>query len=63
MSFAIGLVVLIIVLALIMTIALTGKSDEDYQKKTKNNTFRLTSIYIIFVIIAIIGLSWYISTF
>jgi heme/copper-type cytochrome/quinol oxidase subunit 2 len=63
MSFAIGLVVLIIVLALIMTIALTGKSDEDYQKKTKNNTFRLTSIYIIFVIIAIIGLSSYISTF
>jgi heme/copper-type cytochrome/quinol oxidase subunit 2 len=63
MSFAIGLVVLIIVLALIMTIALTGKSDEDYQKKTKNNTFRLTSIYIIFIIIAIIGLSWYISTF
>jgi hypothetical protein len=63
MSFAIGLVVLIIVLALIMTIALTGKSDEDYQKKTKNNTFRLTSIYIIFVMIAIIGLSWYISTF
>jgi hypothetical protein len=63
MSFAIGLVVLIIVLALIMTIALTGKSDEDYQMKTKNNTFRLTSIYIIFVIIAIIGLSWYISTF
>jgi heme/copper-type cytochrome/quinol oxidase subunit 2 len=63
MSFAIGLVVLIMVLALVMTIALTGKSDEDYQKKTKHNTFRLTSIYIIFVIIAIIGLSWYISAF
>jgi heme/copper-type cytochrome/quinol oxidase subunit 2 len=62
MSIAIGLVVLIIVLALIMTIAITGKSDNDYQNATKKNTFRLTSIYVVFTIIAIIGLSWYISS-
>ncbi|MDQ0198665.1 hypothetical protein [Neobacillus ginsengisoli] len=61
MTFAMAMVVVILLLALVGTYALTGKTDENYKSSTKQNTFRLTAIYIIVILFALCGLGWYIS--
>lgn len=61
MTIAYGLVVITLVVAVIGTLVLTTKSDENYKKETKQNTFRLTSIYIVVILVSVIGLAWYIS--
>jgi cytochrome c biogenesis protein ResB len=58
---AYGLVVITLVAAVFGTLALTTKSDENYNKAIKRNTFRLTSIYIVVIIFSLIGLAWYIT--
>jgi cytochrome c biogenesis protein ResB len=59
----VGMILIIIVLvgAMIGTLARTGKPDEDYKGSTKQNTLRLTAIYIIVILASIGGLAWYIS--
>ncbi|WP_318503970.1 hypothetical protein [Bacillus sp. T3] len=61
MTIAYGLVGITLVVAIIGTLVLTTKSDENYKKETKQNTFRLTSIYIVVILVSIIGLAWYIT--
>ncbi|MGJ7920930.1 hypothetical protein [Neobacillus sp. LXY-4] len=63
MTFAYIFIVITLVAAILGTIVLTTKSDENYKKATKQNTFRLTSIYIIVILFSLIGLAWYITSF
>lgn len=62
MNFAIIAIIIIIVIALVGTIAVTGKSDENYRSAHKANTFRLTAIYAVVILISLAILGWYIST-
>lgn len=61
MKFGMALIIIVLIAALIGTLALTGKPDENYKSSTKQNTLRLTGIYVIVIIAAIGGLAWYIS--
>ncbi|MEH7378559.1 MULTISPECIES: hypothetical protein [Bacillaceae] len=61
MKFGMTLIIIVLVAALIGTLALTGKPDEDYKGSTKQNTVRLTAIYVIVILGAIGGLAWYIT--
>jgi hypothetical protein len=51
--------ILILLGGLFATIALAGKGDQDYFKSTKGNVTRLTSIYIVLLIVIIIGFAIY----
>lgn len=61
MKFGMTLIIIVLVAALIGTLALTGKPDEDYKGSTKQNTVRLTAIYVVVILGAIGGLAWYIT--
>ncbi|SEM71459.1 hypothetical protein SAMN05192533_10563 [Mesobacillus persicus] len=63
MNLAILLVILIVVLALIFTIVLAGKSDETYRNDTKRNTTNLTLIYIVVILLSFIAVGVYIRWF
>jgi hypothetical protein len=61
MNFAMGFIIIVLIAALIGTLALLGKHDENYKSSTKPNTIRLTLIYVVVIFAAIGGLAWYIS--
>ncbi|MEH7075844.1 hypothetical protein [Neobacillus drentensis] len=61
MKFGMVLIIIVLIAALIGTLILTGKPDEDYKSSAKQNTLRLTAIYVIVILAAIGGLAWYIS--
>lgn len=60
MNFSIILVCVIMIIALIATIALGGKSDENYTRATKGNLTRLTWIYVILGVGLTVGVGVYI---
>ncbi|MCM3092611.1 MULTISPECIES: hypothetical protein [unclassified Cytobacillus] len=60
MKVMLGLVVLILILAVVSTLVLTGKSDEDYGNSAKRNTANLTLIYVVVIFIALTSLGIYI---
>ena len=60
MIISIILVCVIMIAALIATLALGGKSDEHYSRATKRNLTRLTWIYVILGIGLTIGVGVYI---
>lgn len=62
MTIAIIAIFVLIGVALVATIAVTGKSDENYRKAHKANTFRLTAIYAVVILVSLAILGWYIST-
>ncbi len=59
MTFAIILVILIGILALIGTLFLGGKGDHNYDEQTKGNISRLSWIYIILGIAIVIAFAIY----
>lgn len=61
MKYGMALIIIVLIAALIGTLLLTGKPDEDYKSSAKQNTYRLTAIYVIVILAAIGGLAWYIS--
>jgi H+/Cl- antiporter ClcA len=61
MNYSIILIIVILIIAFISTLSLTGKTDENYATSTKQNTIRLTAIYIIVILLALVGLAWYIT--
>ena len=61
MKFGMALIIVVLVAALVGTLLLIGKPDENYKSSAKQNTFRLTAIYVIVILAAIGGLAWYIS--
>ncbi|MGG0720265.1 hypothetical protein ABE096_22190 [Robertmurraya massiliosenegalensis] len=61
MNILMAAVLLILVIALVGTLWLTKKSDEDYRGATKNNTKNLTLIYGVVILLSLIALGVYIS--
>jgi cytochrome c biogenesis protein ResB len=61
MKFGMILIIIVLVAAFIGTLVLLGKPDENYKSSTKQNTVRLTAIYVVVILAAIGGLAWYIS--
>ena len=61
MKFAMALIIIILIAALIGTLAITRKPDEDYKSSAKQNTIRLTAIYAIVILASLGGLAWYIT--
>ena len=60
MELGLILVAIISIAALVGTIAAAGKVEKDYGKSTKQNTIRLSAIYIFLFIFSIVGVTWYI---
>lgn len=60
MDIMVGLVFLIIIIALVGTLLVTKKPDEDYSGSVKRNTTNLTLIYAVVIAIALIALGIYI---
>lgn len=60
MKLGLILVAIISIAALVGTIAAAGKVEKDYGKSTKQNTMRLSAIYIFLFIFSIVGVAWYI---
>ena len=60
MNIMFGLVTLVLIFAVVSTLLLTGKSDENYGGSTKKNTMNLTLIYAVIIFIALISLGIYI---
>ena len=60
MKLGLILVAIISIAALVGTIAAAGKVEKDYGKSTKQNTIRLSAIYIFLFIFSIVGVAWYI---
>lgn len=60
MNIMFGLVTLILIIAVVATLLLTGRSDENYSSSTKRNTINLSLIYIVIIFLAIISLGIYI---
>lgn len=54
------LVVLILIIAVVSTLVITGKPDENYSDSTKRNTTNLTLIYVVIIFIALVALGIYI---
>lgn len=60
MEILLGLVVLILIFAVVSTLMLTGKADENYSGSTKRNTTNLTLIYVVIIFISLAALGIYI---
>jgi len=60
MKLGLILVAIISIAALVGTIAAASKVEKDYGKSTKQNTIRLSAIYIFLFIFSIVGVTWYI---
>lgn len=60
MKLGLILVAIISIVALVSTIMAAGKVEKDYGKSTKQNTMRLSAIYIFLFIFSIVGVAWYI---
>lgn len=60
MNIMFGLVTMILIIAVVATLLLTGKSDENYSSSAKKNTINLSLIYIVIIFLAIISLGIYI---
>ncbi len=60
MLFLIILVFLVLIISVILTLVITGKSDENYRSSVKRNTINLTLIYIVIIVLSLIALGGYI---
>lgn len=60
MTFAIIIIILLALFALVGTIFVANDRDVNYNKKTKGNVTRLTSIYAVVIFISVIAVGVYI---
>lgn len=60
MQIATILIVVFIVLILIGTLMVAGKSDSAYDKKAKNTTITISLIYLVVSILAVAGIAIYV---
>lgn len=60
MTFAIALVIIVTIIALILTFILVGRGDSDYNDKSKRNITNLTIVYTIAIVLSFIALAMYI---
>ncbi|MGR9634740.1 cytochrome c biogenesis protein ResB [Bacillus cereus] len=59
MSFAISLVVIIVIGSLFGTVLVARNVEENYGKSTKRNVKNLSTIYIILLFVLLLGVTWY----
>ena len=59
MSFAISLVVFIVIGSLFGTVLVARNVEENYGKSTKRNVKNLSTIYIILLFVLLVGVTWY----
>lgn len=59
MSFAISLVVIIVIVSLFGTVLVARNVEENYGKSTKRNVKNLSTIYIILLFVLFVGVKWY----
>lgn len=59
MSFAISLVVIIVIVSLFGTVLVARNVEENYGKSTKRNVKNLSTIYIILLFVLLVGVTWY----
>lgn len=57
------LVIIILLVAVVSTLLITGKSDENYRSATKRNTTNLTLIYVVIITLSLFSLGVYIRFF
>ncbi|AYA76468.1 hypothetical protein DOE78_14030 [Bacillus sp. Y1] len=60
MLFLIILVFIVLIISVILTLVITGKSDENYRSSVKRNTINLSLIYIVIIVLSLIALGGYI---
>ncbi|MBY0097074.1 hypothetical protein [Mesobacillus maritimus] len=63
MSLSIIIVLVILLIAIVGTLFLAGKGDEDYRNATKRNTTNLTLIYVVVILFSFIAVGVYIKWF
>ncbi|WP_231603387.1 hypothetical protein [Bacillus sp. FJAT-27231] len=63
MSLAIALIIILVVMAGVSTLLLTGKGDEDYRNKTSRNTMNLSLIYLVVLVLSFMAVGVYIKWF
>lgn len=63
MNILIALVVIILIISIVGTLILTGKSDQNYSGSTQRNTTNLTLIYVVVILFSLIALGVYIRFF
>ncbi|MGQ7874137.1 hypothetical protein [Bacillus sp. 1A] len=59
MSFAISLVVIIVIVSLFGTVLVARNVEENYSKSTKRNVKNLSTIYILLLFVLLVGVTWY----
>ncbi|MFV0938667.1 hypothetical protein [Bacillus thuringiensis] len=59
MSFAISLVVIIVIVSLFGTVLVARNVEENYGKSTKRNVKNLSAIYILLLFVLLAGVTWY----
>lgn len=59
MSFAISLVVIIVIGSLFGTVLVARNVEENYGKSAKRNVKNLSTIYIILLFVLLVGVTWY----
>lgn len=55
------LVISILLIAIVSTLLILGKSDENYSSSAKRNTTNLTLIYVVVIFLSLIALGVYIK--
>ncbi|MCM3601654.1 hypothetical protein M3175_12990 [Robertmurraya korlensis] len=60
MLFLIILVFIVLIISVILTLVITGKSDENYRSSVKRNTINLTLIYVVIIVLSLVALGGYI---
>lgn len=59
MSFAILLVVIIVIASLFGTVLVARNVEKNYGKSTKRNVKNLSAIYILLLFVLLVGVTWY----
>ncbi|MCU5744399.1 hypothetical protein OCC47_24170 [Bacillus cereus] len=59
MSFAISLVVIIVIVSLFGTVLVARNVEENYGKSTKRNVKNLSAIYLFLLFVLLAGVTWY----
>lgn len=57
------LVIIVLVIAIVSTLLIAGKGDNNYSSSTKRNFSNLTFIYVIIIIFGLVSLGVYIRFF
>ncbi|OUB31738.1 hypothetical protein BK708_07720 [Bacillus thuringiensis serovar yunnanensis] len=60
MSFAISLVVIIVIVSLFGTVLVARNVEENYGKSTRRNVKNLSAIYILLLFVLLVGVTWYV---